>query len=124
MARANCCVPGITASPEPALDLLWPDHPTFNEAAIHVGPNNNLLLLGMYYLAVHRFAYLVADEDVPSLLAWLETTLHRYGNTDVKITTLVGPLFATTRCTTEQRGHHPDGANIGEEPRPSRGHFR
>jgi hypothetical protein len=36
----------------------------------------------------------------------------------------VGPEFVTTRRPTTQRDHHPGGAKIREERRPSRGQFR
>jgi hypothetical protein len=43
---------------------------------------------------------------------------------DMKIRTRVGPTFATTRRTHQQRDHHPGGANIRDDHTANRGHFR
>jgi hypothetical protein len=45
-------------------------------------------------------------------------------NIDAEIASGVGPTFATTRRPPTQRDHHPGGADIRDETRPSRGQVR
>jgi hypothetical protein len=55
------------------------------------------------------------DRTIPDLHA---------DNIDMKIRTRVGPTFATTRRTHQQRDHHPGGANIRDDQSTKRGQFR